>query len=169
MYLAFYDAKLTESRMVQHGIEVELNPLIKRFCRRIGIKWGVYLGIGVPTLLYAVLGFYWPLLLAFVVGTRFTLYLFQKRSQEMESPKTFVQPPVINFEADDEAHDVRRLDYATNDIMGPVVMGGRSSADCFRIFDSLQAGTCDPNAYGTSPLRATDGDEDDRNMPSRPW
>ena len=76
--------------------------------------------------------------------------------------------PVAPLGGQPESFEVRRLDYGTNDIMGPVVVGGRAGADCFRYYDSVQAGTYDPNAYGNPPGN-NDGDADDRNLPTRGW
>ena len=78
------------------------------------------------------------------------------------------EAPSHTYEVPDESHEVTRQDYGTNDLVGPVVVGGRASSDCFRAFDSLQAGTKDTNAYGM-PFGPTDGDADDKNIPSRPW
>lgn len=76
--------------------------------------------------------------------------------------------PVAPLGGQPESFEVRRLDAATNDITGPVVVGGRAMADCFRYYDSVQAGVCDPNAYGNPPA-ANDGDADDMHIPTRPW
>jgi len=82
------------------------------------------------------------------------------------TPKT---PATDTYEHLDEAHEVRRLDAATNDLMGPVVVGGRAEADCFRCADALQAGHTDPYAYGKEQLAINDGDADDKNIPTCPW
>ena len=86
----------------------------------------------------------------------------------METKFTAKDAPVAPLGGQSESFEVRRLDCGTNDIMGPVVVGGRAGADCFRYFDSVQAGVTDPNAYGNPP-GINDGDADDRNLPTRPW
>ena len=86
----------------------------------------------------------------------------------METKFTAKDAPVAPLGGQPESFEVRRLYCGTNDIMGPVVVGGRAGADCFRYFDSVQAGVTDPNAYGNPPA-ANDGDADDRNLPTRPW
>ena len=76
--------------------------------------------------------------------------------------------PVAPMGGQVESFEVRRLDAATNDLMGPVVVGGRAFADCFRYNDSLQAGVTNPYAYGNPP-GLNDGDADDMHIPTRPW
>ena len=86
----------------------------------------------------------------------------------METKFTAKDAPVAPLGGQPESFEVRRLDYGTNDIMGPVVVGGRAGADCFSYYDSVQAGTYDPNAYGNLPGN-NDGDADDHNLPTRGW
>lgn len=86
----------------------------------------------------------------------------------MDTNYTHKEAPVAPLGGQPESFEVRRLDVATNDIMGPVVVGGRTRADCFRYYNSVQAGVCDPNAYGNPPA-ANDGDADDMHIPTRPW
>lgn len=60
----------------------------------------------------------------------------------METTPTFVMPPVSTAEdTGNEVHDVSRLTSGVTDLLGPVVVSGRYSADCFKYPErQLQAG-----------------------------
>ncbi len=80
--MAAFDANHTKRKIQEYGISVELNPLIRFLGKWIGTSRGVDLGIHVPTGFWAVAGWYHPTALAFIVGTRFTLFLFQQRNTD---------------------------------------------------------------------------------------
>ncbi len=81
IFMAAFDAEHTKRKIQEYGISVELNPLMRSLCERIGISWGVDLGVRIPTYIWAVCGWYYPIALAFIVGTRFTLFLFQQQER----------------------------------------------------------------------------------------
>ena len=81
IFMAAFDAEHTKRRILKYGLSVELNPFITFLCKVIGVSWGVNLGIRIPTYFWAVCGWYYPTALAFVVGTRFTLFLIQWRTR----------------------------------------------------------------------------------------
>ena len=81
IFMAAFDAEHTKRKLVECGVAVELNPFVRFLCKRAGIKWGVDLGVHIPTYFWAVCGWYYPTALAFVVGTRFTLFLFQQQER----------------------------------------------------------------------------------------
>lgn len=59
----------------------------------------------------------------------------------MQSPSTVKDAPVETFTPDVETHDVSRLTSGVTDMLGPVVISGRISADCFMYpARELQAG-----------------------------
>jgi hypothetical protein len=78
----------------------------------------------------------------------------------MQSNFKQVVPPADTFTPADSVNDVRRMDHATNDLMGPVLVGGLASSDCFRSVNALQAGTPSVTAYNANGVN--DNDEDDR-------
>jgi hypothetical protein len=77
--------------------------------------------------------------------------------------------PVAPDGEQSESFEVHRLCTATNDLVGPVVVGGLACADHFSCADALQAGTTEPYAYGKDKFASNDGDEDDKNQDLRPW
>ena len=80
-FMAAFDIEHTKRKVAEYGLSVELNPFINFLCKLIGVDWGVSLGIRVPTYFWAVCGWYYPIALAFIVGTRFTLFLFQQQER----------------------------------------------------------------------------------------
>ena len=82
LLLAFLDGEFTKRKLSEVGIEAELNPLIRGLCRVIGIERGVDLGIVLPTLVIAAIGWYFPEFLAFMIGMRSFLFLLQCRARQ---------------------------------------------------------------------------------------
>lgn len=74
---AAYDAKFTASKLAIYGEHIELNPTIRRLVRRYGPRLGTWLGVGIPTAVIAVIGWWIPFLAVFVAGARTTLCAFQ--------------------------------------------------------------------------------------------
>ena len=81
IFMAAFDAEHTKRKLVEHDINIELNPFVRFLCKRTGIEWGVNLGVRIPTYFWAVCGWFCPTALAFIVGTRFTLFLFQQQER----------------------------------------------------------------------------------------
>jgi|GEM_PF-6116760 hypothetical protein len=81
LLLAFLDAEFTKRRLSELGLDAELNPFIRWLGSRIGVETGVDLGIILPTGGLAILGWFFPELLTFMIGVRFCLFLFQQRSR----------------------------------------------------------------------------------------
>ena len=81
IFMAAFDACHTQRKIEQYGVQIELNPFVRFLCKRTEIAGGVNLGVYIPTLFWAVGGWYYPAALAFVVGTRFTLFLFQQQER----------------------------------------------------------------------------------------
>jgi hypothetical protein len=79
LLLAFLDAEFTKRKLSELGVEVELNPVIRGLSRLLGIRIGVDLGIVLPTGALAIVGWYHPWLLLYVLGVRSCLFLFQLR------------------------------------------------------------------------------------------
>lgn len=79
LFFAFLDLEFTKHKIADHGIEVELNPVIRCIVRKLGLEWGAGVGVIVPTLAFACFGWFHPELLAFMLGIRTTLFLFQLR------------------------------------------------------------------------------------------
>lgn len=80
LLLAFLDAEFTKQKIAMFGLEVELNKTIKWLVKLLGFA-GVDLGIVVPTGILGIAGWYYPQLLAFLIGVRFCLFLFQQQSR----------------------------------------------------------------------------------------
>jgi len=80
LLLAFFDAEFTKRRLSEFGIGIELNPVVRWLSKRIGISFGVTLGVTIPTGCLIVAGWYVPGLIEFMLGIRFCLFLFQWRS-----------------------------------------------------------------------------------------
>jgi hypothetical protein len=78
---AIFDAEFTKRKLTEYGIEIELNPFTRFLCKRVGTAWGVDLSIYAPTGCWAIVGWYHPMLLAFIVGSRFTLFLLQRQGK----------------------------------------------------------------------------------------
>ena len=74
---AAYDANFTAKRLAIYGEHIELNSTIRRLVRRYGPKLGTWLGVGIPTAIIAVIGWWIPFLTTFVAGARTTLCAFQ--------------------------------------------------------------------------------------------
>ena len=74
------DAWLTEKRMREAGVEVELNPIIKYLCRKFGLRWGIVLGLFIPSTALAIVT--WPsdLLFGAIVGFRACFAVLQALS-----------------------------------------------------------------------------------------
>jgi hypothetical protein len=72
-----YDLYATQT----FGYRTELNPLVAKLVSRLGTYWGSAIGISVPSLCWILgcLAFNAPVVLAFYVGSRFTLALWQHR------------------------------------------------------------------------------------------
>ena len=81
LLLAFLDIEFTKRRMTLLGFDVELNPIILKLSRWLGVEWGVALGVLIPTGGFAILGWIYPDILTFMLGVRFCLFLFQQRAQ----------------------------------------------------------------------------------------
>ena len=81
VFFALLDSKHTLRKVAEYGIVVELNPGIRWLSRYWGPAWGIPLGIFIPTGFWCIFGYYYPLALAFIVGTRFTLFLFQQQGK----------------------------------------------------------------------------------------
>ena len=79
--LALYDASFTKWRLKKHGVDIELNPSIRWLCQRVGLDFGVDLGLALTTMLFVVLGWFFPSVLTFMLGVRVCLYLFQKYAE----------------------------------------------------------------------------------------
>lgn len=47
--------------------------------------------------------------------------------------------PVVNSKSGSEVHDIQRLNKASCDLLGAVVVGGLYGADCFEDIGELQA------------------------------
>ena len=78
--LAFLDLEYTKRKIAELGVEVELNPLIRKLVSMLGVEYGTDLGVIVPTALVAWAGWYNPNLLSFVLGMRFLLFLWQLKA-----------------------------------------------------------------------------------------
>jgi hypothetical protein len=86
LLLTFLDIEFTKDRISEYGVAVELNPLIRKLISWFGSgKWGVEAGVDLGVLLptggLMALGWYHPEILAFMIGVRFTLFLFQQTSR----------------------------------------------------------------------------------------
>ena len=77
IFMAAFDAEHTKRKLAEYGTEIELNPFTRFLCKSISLAWGVDLSIYIPTGFWAVLGWNYLPVLYFIVGTRFTLFLFQ--------------------------------------------------------------------------------------------
>ena len=82
---------------------------------------------------------------------------------KMETTPLFKIPETTTFQPEDKIEDVRRLDEGVNDIEGPVVVGGRYSADCF--WSERQAGQPDEPIELIKPYDPT-AEHEPR---TRPW
>ena len=54
--------------------------------------------------------------------------------------------PIAPLGEQPESFEVRRLNTATNDLVGPIVVGGLACADHFRCANCIQAGNPSPEA-----------------------
>lgn len=81
LFLAFLDLEFTKTAIREHGIRIELNPAIQGLVSKMGIPWGVGLGILVPTAVFTIAGWYETHILAFMLGVRVLLASFQLRSR----------------------------------------------------------------------------------------
>ena len=81
IFMAAFDVEHTKHKIAEYGIGIELNPFARFLCKLVGTGWGVNLAIHIPTYFWAVCGWYYPTALAFIVGTRFTLFLFQQQER----------------------------------------------------------------------------------------
>jgi hypothetical protein len=79
--LTFLDIEFTKRRLAEFGVETELNPFVRMLVKYLGVEAGVDLGILIPTGVLAAAGWFHPELLAFMLGVRFTLFLFQQQSR----------------------------------------------------------------------------------------
>jgi len=77
LLLAFLDLEFTKRKISEYGVKVELNPVIRFLISKLGIEYGCDLGVVAPTLIFAAWGWYHPELLAFMLGVRTCLFLFQ--------------------------------------------------------------------------------------------
>lgn len=80
LLLAFLDLEFTKRKISEYGLQVELNPAIRWLVKHLGIEYGTDIGVVIPTLFIAWLGWYSPCFLSFVLGARFLLFLLQLRS-----------------------------------------------------------------------------------------
>ena len=81
IFMAAFDAEHTKRKLAEYGTEIELNPFIRFLCKRIGIDWGVDLGVRLPAYFWVILGWCYPMVLSFIVGTKVTLFLIQQRER----------------------------------------------------------------------------------------
>jgi len=80
LFLAFFDVENTKGKLSEHGVEAELNPIIRKLTKWLKLEYAVTFGILVPTWLILGLGWYHPDVLTFCLGVRFMLFLFQLRA-----------------------------------------------------------------------------------------
>lgn len=82
--LVCFDLGVTISRVLEFGPEVELNPLVRFFCRRVGAISGSILGL-LPLnfgVIVALAVFHFDSTLAFIAGLRTMLTLKQLASMD---------------------------------------------------------------------------------------
>lgn len=84
--LGAYDAYLTQKRMKQYGVEIELNAAIRWLSTQTGPETGAYIGIILPAFLQSLVGmsFNLGLALAVLVGFRLRFFYTQLQSHKVE-------------------------------------------------------------------------------------
>lgn len=75
--LTYSDLLYTMFMLTRHGIEIELNPVIKWLSRKLGLATGVLVGISVPALLLLYFGIDFKPLLEAVTFARLMLFFLQ--------------------------------------------------------------------------------------------
>lgn len=89
LLLTFLDMLFTKQKIRDYGVEVELNPVIKGIIHKLArvmrpswaIGWGVFLGVIFPSVAIMYLGWQWTHFLAFALGIRFSLFMFQQHTR----------------------------------------------------------------------------------------
>ena len=81
LLLTFLDLEFSKRKIAEYGIDVELNPAIKWLIKKTNIDWGVTLGVLIPTSGLVVAGWYFPMILAFMLGVRSLLFLLQYKTR----------------------------------------------------------------------------------------
>jgi hypothetical protein len=89
LLLTFLDVLFTERKILEMGLQAELNPVIRKLVLLLtkktrlewAVGWGVFLGIMIPAGGQMALGWFNPNLLSFLIGIRFCLFLFQRQAE----------------------------------------------------------------------------------------
>jgi len=82
--LAVVDSQFTISKIYKYGLMVELNPVIRRLVVKVGVEWGVFLGVSLPTFLICFLGYWNHSLMFLLLGMRITLFQHQMEARRIE-------------------------------------------------------------------------------------
>jgi hypothetical protein len=97
--LAAFDAWLTQRRIVDYGVDVELNGVIRKLATGLGPQMAALLGVMIPVALWSYLAFYFntPVLFAVLVGFNLKRFEIQVASLAFEKSAKDIQKAINDY------------------------------------------------------------------------